>query len=149
MSHLRCSTLSLCSQRLCSVPHLLHVASWGPLHPGYTPLDWARHHGHNQVAQILEAALSPKGSQKVRSFYQLSGGQTPLHWAAISGRAKVVRLLLEHRASPQTRDNFDGKTPLDEAREKGHTEVVQILEAAGGRSRPPRPVLGKGKGKGW
>lgn len=38
--------------------------------------------------------------------------------------------LLRHGANPDLRDE-DGKTPLDKARERGHSEVVAILQSPG------------------
>lgn len=42
----------------------------------------------------------------------------------------VVQTLLRHGANPDLRDE-DGKTPLDKARERGHSEVVAILQSPG------------------
>ncbi|HYU54235.1 MAG TPA: ankyrin repeat domain-containing protein, partial [Gemmatimonadaceae bacterium] len=52
---------------------------------------------------------------------------TPLHQAASRGNARIVSALLEHGASPKSRDR-DGQTPLDVAREKRRTAVVEVLE---------------------
>lgn len=41
-----------------------------------------------------------------------------------------VKTLLRHGANPDLRDE-DGKTPLDKARERGHSEVVAILQSPG------------------
>ena len=41
-----------------------------------------------------------------------------------------VQTLLRHGANPDLRDE-DGKTPLDKARERGHSEVVAILQSPG------------------
>lgn len=40
------------------------------------------------------------------------------------------KTLLRHGANPDLRDE-DGKTPLDKARERGHSEVVAILQSPG------------------
>lgn len=40
------------------------------------------------------------------------------------------KTLLRHGANPDLRDE-DGKTPLDKARERGHSEVVVILQSPG------------------
>lgn len=41
-----------------------------------------------------------------------------------------LKTLLRHGANPDLRDE-DGKTPLDKARERGHSEVVAILQSPG------------------
>jgi len=53
-------------------------------------------------------------------------GQTALHRAAVQGHAEVVRLLLEHHANFDTRDQF-GETALYMATKGGHETVVQLL----------------------
>ncbi|XP_015225065.1 PREDICTED: E3 ubiquitin-protein ligase HECTD1-like [Cyprinodon variegatus] len=53
-----------------------------------------------------------------------------LHYAACFGRPQVAKTLLRHGANPDLRDE-DGKTPLDKARERGHSEVVAILQSPG------------------
>ena len=50
---------------------------------------------------------------------------TPLHWAACFGRLNVVKYLVEVCNCPQNIQNSDNKTPLELARDKGHTNVVQ------------------------
>jgi len=60
-------------------------------------------------------------------------GETPLHFAAGHGHREVVRLLLKHGADPSVKRALrDRKTPLDLARERGLTEIVELLES------PPR-----------
>lgn len=55
-----------------------------------------------------------------------------------------VKTLLRHGANPDLRDE-DGKTPLDKARERGHSEVVAILQSPGTftsavAAPPPEPL---------
>lgn len=62
-------------------------------------------------------------------------GWTPLLEAIIlndggSTQQEIVRLLLEHGANPHMTDKY-GKTPLTLAREKGYTDIAQLLIAAG------------------
>ena len=57
------------------------------------------------------------------------GGFTPLHAAAFSGELALVRLLVDSGAALDPKTN-DGQTALDLAREKGHDEVVKLIEAA-------------------
>jgi uncharacterized protein len=55
------------------------------------------------------------------------GGGTPLHTVAFTGNAEVARMLLERGADPLVRTD-DGKTAIDIARERGHEDVVRLLE---------------------
>ncbi len=54
---------------------------------------------------------------------------TPLHQAALSGHEDIVRLLIEHGASADTRDLLWHGTPADWARHEGRTEVEAYLRA--------------------
>ncbi len=56
------------------------------------------------------------------------GWTTPLHEAARSGNASIVQLLLAAGADAALRDG-NGKTPLDIATEKAHSDVVRLLES--------------------
>lgn len=57
-------------------------------------------------------------------------GCTPLLYAARGGYAAVVRFLLLKKASPLRQDNAGG-TVLHHAIEKGHTEVLSVLQEHG------------------
>lgn len=57
-------------------------------------------------------------------------GCTPLLYAARGGYAEVVRFLLMKKASPLRQDNAGG-TVLHHAIEKGHTEVLSVLQEHG------------------
>ena len=52
-----------------------------------------------------------------------------LFFAAREGHADVVRLLLEHGATPDFVD-ADGERPIDFARQEGHSQIVRLLEDA-------------------
>jgi ankyrin repeat protein len=54
---------------------------------------------------------------------------TALHWAAEEGHEAVVRLLLEHKADVDAK-NEDGETALLMATKKGHEVVVRLLQSA-------------------
>lgn len=95
--------------------------------PGFgnvTPLHSAVAGRHPKiVALLLEAGAKPNVVQQ--------GGWTPLHATAMHGDETATRLLLTHGADPTLKvDN--GQTAIDMAREKGHTEVVTMLESAHG-----------------
>ena len=55
----------------------------------------------------------------------------PLHFAARSGHAEVVRILLEAGSDPLSHVWWHGyRNPLEAARDRGHEDAVQLLEAA-------------------
>jgi ankyrin repeat protein len=56
------------------------------------------------------------------------GGVTPLQEAAHIGDANLVRLLLDHGANVSGADDR-GRTAADYARERGHTAVLELLDA--------------------
>jgi ankyrin repeat protein len=55
------------------------------------------------------------------------GGWAPLHAAAQNGDRAMVELLLKHGADPQA-SNDDGKTAASLAREKGHTDILALVD---------------------
>ncbi|KAL4733876.1 ankyrin repeat-containing domain protein [Aspergillus similis] len=59
-------------------------------------------------------------------------GQTVLHRAVQTGNSKVVRLLLEHNADCNSKDNA-GLTPLSCAVIGGHEEILELLLSHGAR----------------
>ncbi|XP_064619219.1 uncharacterized protein LOC135482788 [Lineus longissimus] len=58
-----------------------------------------------------------------------SEGLTPLHVAATWGREESVRLLLQNGASPNAQDE-NGQTALEMAFEKGHLNIISIIQAS-------------------
>ena len=61
--------------------------------------------------------------------HQQNSGVTALHSAAYHGRLAIATRLLEGGADLTLRDKLDqdGKTALDYARSRGHSEVVALL----------------------
>jgi ankyrin repeat protein len=55
------------------------------------------------------------------------GTMTALHGAALFGKARMTAWLLEFGASVHAK-NYEGKTPLQLAEEKGHQEVADLLK---------------------
>lgn len=60
-----------------------------------------------------------------------AGGNTALHGAAMMGQTRMTEWLLSHGANPNATD-YEGKTPLQRAREYNQQGVVGALEAHGG-----------------
>jgi hypothetical protein len=61
-------------------------------------------------------------------------GWTPLMAAARSGRISIAEVLLKAGANPNAQNEYGG-TALDITRANGHSAIVQLLQAAGGRGR--------------
>ncbi len=57
-------------------------------------------------------------------------GRTGLHLAAANGRIAAIRLFLDLGANMDAKDNMD-RTPLREAVERGHNDVVVFLRGKG------------------
>jgi len=77
-------------------------------------------------ARNLEAArLLVERGAPVNARQQ--GGWAPIHGAAQNGDRAMVELLLEHGADGSLA-NDAGKTAAEVAREKGHEEIVALLE---------------------
>jgi ankyrin repeat protein len=72
------------------------------------------------VRVLLEGGADINASQH--------GGYTPLLQAAAAGKKDLVVLLLENGARPDCICD-QGKSAADYARERGHTELAEILEA--------------------
>jgi ankyrin repeat protein len=56
--------------------------------------------------------------------------RTPLHWAAENGQTEIMRLLLEHGADTNVRDE-DCDTPSRLGSRQGHQGIVELLSAYG------------------
>ncbi|BES94932.1 Sad1 / UNC-like C-terminal [Nesidiocoris tenuis] len=91
---------------------------------GQTLLNWASAFGTQEMVEFLcERGADVNKGQRSSS----------LHYAACFGRPSIAKVLLQHGANPDLRDE-DGKTPLDKARERvdvGHREVQAILQSPG------------------
>ena len=65
-------------------------------------------------------------------------GFTALHEAAQIGSEKLVALLLDKGANPNSRSE-DGRTPLSMARNANHTAVAKLLQSRGARDPDAQP----------
>jgi ankyrin repeat protein len=88
-----------------------------------TALSWAAEKGYTEATRLLLK------TNKVEVDLEDYRGQTPLAIAVRSGRDRmdVIRLLIEHNARVDARDD-DGKTPLMWVIESiGETEFLELL----------------------
>merc|ERR1719313_239389 len=92
---------------------------------GMTALHWSVRSQNEELALVLLAARADTTIQDRRD------GMPPLHVASERGGPDLVRALLEGRAGTDTTD-ARGRRPLELARQRGHAQVVALLEAAQG-----------------
>lgn len=78
----------------------------------------------------MEMLLKAKADPNVRAHSVMFGGEqeTPLIMAATDGNIEGVRLLLAYGANPNL--TVSGKNPRDLAQERGHAEIVKLLDEA-------------------
>eukprot|EP00300_Choanocystis_sp_HF-7_P010322 c16887_g1_i3.p1 GENE.c16887_g1_i3~~c16887_g1_i3.p1 ORF type:complete len:125 (+),score=25.86 c16887_g1_i3:112-486(+) len=86
---------------------------------GHTPMHTAATNGHVEVVQLLYGYGGDVNKANNR-------GATPLMFASSMGRVSVVRALIGFGAN--IADKKDGRTARDIAVEKGHAEVVSLLD---------------------
>lgn len=107
---------------------------------GFTPL-------HSAVAtdtgasdvEIVRMLLAKGADPNAKS----QSGGTPLHTAAFTGERATLDLLLSHGADASIR-NVQGRSAADIARERGNTEIADVLAAV--TSRRPRSAQRGAKG---
>ncbi|XP_063942698.1 uncharacterized protein LOC108206743 isoform X1 [Daucus carota subsp. sativus] len=121
-----------------------------------TALHLAAHHGHTQVVEVLiDAARRHLPSSSARddthnpfsafkAFIRLATSpkqNTALHVAVLNGNVAIVKLLVEADPSDRHIQNYEGKTPIYIAAEKGYMGIIkeicttctaQCLEGPGG-----------------
>lgn len=98
---------------------------------GRNPLVYAARNDHVAVVELLlskGANVEEYDRFDVGVTTQFAFRRTPLQVAATNGNAEVVEVLLANGAEVHATDYF-GKTALDCARSKNHTNVVNILLA--------------------
>ncbi|KZV62888.1 ankyrin, partial [Peniophora sp. CONT] len=95
---------------------------------GNTPLHEAAYSGDLDTIRLLLQHPAADGSSAapLRCRTRNKKGQTVLHRAAYWGRAKACRVLLEHGA-PVEEEDHKGRTPLQIAKERYHSDVVDAL----------------------
>lgn len=112
---------------------------------GSTALHWAAETASKHDVKIVEYIISAGAHHDIDAKRTVDGS-TALHLAAKSSRkqivgdsiqpylahthrAKIVEMLLDAHASPNSKDK-EGRTPLHLACDRGHAEVVRMLMAA-------------------
>jgi uncharacterized protein len=92
---------------------------------GFQALGLAAYFGHLEVAEYLVKAGAPLNSPSRNDLKA-----APIQSAAAAGHVKIVRMLLEHQADPNVREQ-GGYTPLHAAAQNGHEEMIRVLLFAG------------------
>lgn len=98
-----------------------------PDNDGQTPLMVAAGAGHGAVARTLLELGAKIGAVDRK-------GMTALHYVATQGRQATARILLAHPGGVELvhREDKNGKTPLDLAKETGRVNLARLLVEKGG-----------------
>jgi ankyrin repeat protein len=88
---------------------------------GFQPLGLACFFGHFDIAEYLV-----KAGASVNALSHNSMKVAPIQSAAAGRHPRIVRMLLEHGADPNIREQ-GGYTPLHAAAENGDEEMIRIL----------------------
>ena len=83
--------------------------------------------GNQEIAELLLARGAAVDGEE---------GTNPLQGAVMFRQAAMLEWLLAHGANPQVKD-YEGKTPLERAKERGDSQIQGMLERAV-QSRSPR-----------
>jgi ankyrin repeat protein len=94
---------------------------------GGVALIWASVNGHREVAELLI-----QNGANVNRQEPTGQGYTPLLLACKTGKKEIVELLLANGAEINVKDN-EGSTALDIARQREHTEIVELLKKHGAK----------------
>jgi ankyrin repeat protein len=90
-----------------------------------TPLHLAAREGHIETVSLLCRRAKGMRARIVNACDVYK--RTALHKAAFRGDSEVVVALLKNGADPTCQDEL-GDTPIDNARNQRHSDVVTILE---------------------
>ena len=103
---------------------------------GWTPLHYAAVEGNKEVVELLITKGADVNAKDDQS------GETPLHFAAFSGHKEIVELLIAKGADVNAKDD-DGKTPLDSAIRRKHSEIADLLRKHGAKTGEELKAEGK------
>ena len=96
-----------------------NAGNWSPLHEAALMGDLA------SARLLLQNKADPNRKEK-------ANGGTPLHVACFQGQLEIAKLLIKAGASLSPRDK-EGFTPLFQAKDQGHPELVKYLKSLGAR----------------
>ncbi|MGB2866682.1 MAG: ankyrin repeat domain-containing protein [Sedimentisphaerales bacterium] len=103
--------------------------TWGPsLLDNWSNLHMAAHAGHADVVEYLLDNSADIHAKCTRG----DEGLTPLHLAARNGYVNAVKVLLAKGADASMKSNA-GRTALDLAKEKNHSDIVELLKKHGAK----------------
>lgn len=88
---------------------------------GFQPLGLACFFGHLEAAEFLV-----KAGAAINSPSRNGLKAAPIQSAAAAGHTRIVKMLLEHRADPNVREQ-GGYTPLHAAAQNGDVVMIRIL----------------------
>ena len=92
---------------------------------GFQPLGLSCFFGHYETAEYLIKAGAVINTPSHNSL-----SATPIQSAAAAGHAKIVMLLLNNNANPNSREN-NGLTPLHAAAQNGNAQMIRSLLFSG------------------
>ena len=92
---------------------------------GFQPLGLACYFGHFEAAEYLVKAGAP-----INSLSRNGLRAAPIQSAAAGGHVEIVRMLLEHQADPNVREQ-GGYTPLHAAAQNGDEAMIRTLLLGG------------------
>ena len=96
-----------------------------------SPLQVAARNGDLEIVRLLL-------KHRPRIDHRCCDGPAALGYAAEAGHSEIVKELLDAGADPSIVSNYDRDlqgTPLDAARRRGHTAIVELLEHANNGNR--------------
>jgi hypothetical protein len=90
--------------------------------------------GSHDYPVLYHAALSgnPDIAEMLLSYGGAEERDFALHAAVLSGKSEMVTWLLANGVSDVNMPNFEGKTPLTVALEKGYFDIADMLQSEGG-----------------
>ena len=94
---------------------------------GWTPLRLAVIHGYKATAEVL---LKGGADPKLKDEENIP----LLHQAVVAGQMEMVRLLVANKCDINEKDEA-GDTPLFEALEHGHREIIEFLRQRGAKEK--------------
>lgn len=96
-----------------------NAGNWSPLHEAALVGDVA------SARVLLQRKADPNRREK-------ANGGTPLHVACFQGQTEIAKLLIKAGANLNLRDK-EGFTPLFQAKDQGHFELMKYLKSLGAR----------------